>query len=148
VTRLLGIDVGARRMGLAVADTDTAVVRRLATLRRRDAAHDAQSLARICREQRVDELVVGLPLLGDGREGEQAAATRAWAQEVAPLVGLTICWRDERWTSKRAESAMGGAGRGPSGGPPSAVARNNYRATVDQEAAALILEAELEARSI
>lgn len=147
MTRLLGIDLGGRRIGLAVADTDTAVIRRLATLRRRDPAHDAASLATVCRDQRIDQLVVGLPLLGDGREGEQAAATRAWAEQVGPSLGLPLCWRDERWTSQRAESVLGGAGRGPSGGPPSALARNSYRATVDQEAAALILEAELEART-
>jgi putative Holliday junction resolvase len=143
VTRLLGIDLGARRIGLAVADTASGTVRRLATLQRGTLARDARALSTVTREQRIDELVVGLPLNTDGTEGAQAVATRTWAGQIAPLVGLPLRWRDERWTSEEAESALGAMGRGRSGGPPSAAARRAYRASVDQQAAALILESEL-----
>jgi putative Holliday junction resolvase len=146
LTRLLGIDLGARRIGLAVGDTAGGGIRALGTLRRGEPARDARSLATIVREQRIDELVVGLPLLADGREGGQAAITRAWVTEVGARVGLPLTLRDERLTSVRAEAAIGAAGRGSSGGPPSAAARNAHRALIDRTAAALIVEAELEAR--
>ena len=69
MTRLLGIDLGERRIGLAIADTDTGVVRPLSTIRRADPERDAATLGRVAAEQRVDELVVGLPLNMDGSEG-------------------------------------------------------------------------------
>jgi putative Holliday junction resolvase len=147
VTRLLGIDVGERRIGLAVADTASGAVRPLTTISRADATRDGETLGRVTREQRIDELVIGLPLNMDGTEGAQARLTRAWATSVAALLGLPIAWRDERLTSERAESAMERAPRGRAGGPPSTSARNARRQRIDREAAAGILQAELDARS-
>lgn len=146
MTRLLGVDLGERRIGLAVADTATGAVRPLATIRRADACRDAQTIARVCEEQRIDEVVIGLPLNMDGSEGTQAAQTRAWASTVEPLISRAILWRDERLTSERAEVRLEPAARGRAGGPPSASARNSRRARIDREAAAGILQAELDAR--
>jgi len=147
LTRLLGVDLGQQRIGLAVADSVSGSVWPLATIRRSDAARDARTLTRICEEQRIDELVVGLPLNMDGTEGAQAATTRDWVATLATRLGRPIVWRDERLTSEGAETRMGRAPRGPSGGPPSAKARNSRRARVDREAAAAIVQAELDARS-
>jgi putative Holliday junction resolvase len=97
-------------------------------------------------EQGVTELVIGLPLDSRGGESAQATAIRAWADEVVAPLGLPIAWRDERHTSQAAEGRIGGAPRGRSGGAPSAHARNAYRARIDREAAAGILQAELDAR--
>jgi putative Holliday junction resolvase len=146
VSRLLGIDLGSRRIGLAVADTGSGSVRPLSTLRRADFERDAATLARVAAEQRVDEVVVGLPLNMDGSEGAQAAATREWAAQVAVAIELPLVWRDERLSSESAERCAGAPRRGRSGGPPSAAARNTRRARVDQLAAAQILQAELDAR--
>jgi len=147
LTRLLGVDVGERRIGLAVADTDTSSVKPMTTIRRRDDARDTDTLRRVCDEQRIDELVLGLPLNMDGSEGPQAAATREWAAAVAAHVGKPVVWRDERLSSTTAESRMGRAPRGRAGGPPSSAARNQRRARIDREAAATILQAELDARA-
>ncbi|MDQ3938158.1 MAG: Holliday junction resolvase RuvX [Chloroflexota bacterium] len=147
MTRLLGIDLGARRVGLAVADTATAVVRPLATIRRSSAEREAATLARLVQEQQVDEVVIGLPLNSDGSEGPQAAATRSWAAEIVPALGLPCSWRDETFSSQRAETRVGTVRRGRSGGPPSPAARQAHRATIDRQAAALILQAELDARA-
>ena len=141
------MDLGEQRIGLAVADSDSGSVRPLATIRRSDPSRDARTLTRICDEQRIDELVVGLPLNMDGTEGAQAAITREWAASVEAALGRPIVWRDERLTSVGAESRLGRPPRGPSGGPPSAKARNTRRARVDREAAAAIVQAELDARS-
>lgn len=147
MTRLLGVDLGERRIGLAVGDSVGASVRPLRTIRRADPERDARTLSRIAEEQHIDELVVGLPLNMDGSEGAQSAATREWVDSVAPAIAVPISWRDERLTSVRAEQIVGAQRRGSSGGPPSAAARNARRARVDQEAAAAIVQAELDARS-
>jgi len=146
MSRLLAVDLGERRIGLAIADTASGSVRPLATIRRSDTDRDGRSIGRLAAEQRADELVVGLPLNMDGTEGPQAEATRAWAAAVTELVGLPLAWRDERLTSEQAELRAGPAGRGRSGGPPSPAARAAYRARIDRLAAAAIAQAELDAR--
>lgn len=146
MTRLLGVDLGERRIGLAVGDTITGAIRPLATVGRRDAAGDLSTLGAVVREQDVAELVIGLPLHADGHEGEQAARTRAWALAVTPTLGLPVAWRDERRTSVAAEARIGGPRRGRSGGAPSNAARRAWRGRVDQDAAVAILQRELDAR--
>ena len=144
---LLAIDLGERRIGLAVADTSTGSVRTLATIRRAGDERDGRTLARLVQEQRIDELVIGLPLNMDGSEGEQAARTRAWAAAIAETCPLPVTWRDERLTTEGAELQAGPPPRGRSGGSPSAAARAAYRSRIDQLAAAAIAQAELDARA-
>jgi putative Holliday junction resolvase len=144
---LVGLDVGERRIGVAIGDSASGSVRGLATIRRRDPERDAMTLRRVISENAATELVIGLPLSLDGTEGTQAAATRRWADQVEPLLRLPVSWRDERGTSAAAEARLGRIARGRSGGPPSAAARNAWRARVDREAAIAILTAELDARA-
>jgi putative pre-16S rRNA nuclease len=148
VTRLLGVDLGERRIGLAVADRDGGRAVPLTTLMRAATpADDAAALMRIAGDQAADELVVGLPLHANGDEGLQATATRAWATAVGPIVGLPVTFRDERLTSHLAESRVGPMKRGRSGGPPTRAQRDAHRARIDREAAAIILQDELDARA-
>jgi putative Holliday junction resolvase len=147
VTRLLGIDLGERRIGVAVADRDGGHAMPLTTLRRSAPEVDAAALARITIDQDADELIVGLPLHANGDAGTQAEITRAWAAAVEPLLGLRITFRDERLTSHLAEQRLGPMKRGRSGGPPTRVQRDAYRGRVDREAAAIILQDELDARA-
>jgi putative Holliday junction resolvase len=147
VTRFLALDVGERRIGVALADTTSGQVKALTTIRRTDAARDAATLVRMAGEQHATELVVGLPLNTDGSEGAQARQTREWAAAIAPGLALPIGWRDERLTSVRAEAVVGRQGRGRSGGPPSAAKRNAYRARIDRLAAEAIAQAELDERA-
>jgi putative Holliday junction resolvase len=146
--RVLGADLGERRIGIAVGEPRTGVVTPLRTLSRaRDPREDARVLARLAAELRAGELVVGLPLNADGSEGPQALGTREWAAVVAVESGLRLRFRDERLTSQRAERRIGGPARGRSGGPPSAARRDAHRARIDREAAALILQDEFDARA-
>lgn len=141
------MDVGERRIGVAFGDLATGEVRALATIRRLEPLEDARVLRHLADEQGATELVVGLPLRADGSEGTQAALTRDWAAGVASALGLPISWRDERHTSQIAEARIGNdARRGRSGGPPSVAARRAHRARIDREAAATIVQAELDAR--
>lgn len=147
MTRLLGIDLGERRIGVALGDQRTGSARPLVTFSRRDAEMDAAILTRLAREHDAHELVIGLPLSLDGSEGPQAERTRAWATEVAPLCGLPVSWQDERHTSQDAEQRIGGPGRGRAGGAPSAAAMRAYRARVDREAATAIAQTAMDARA-
>jgi putative Holliday junction resolvase len=146
---LLGIDLGERRIGLAVAERDAYAARPLATINRARSLRpvdDAQTLARVVAEQRVVELVVGLPLEANGNEGPMATAAAAWARAIGERLGLPVTMRDERLSSHLAESRLGPMPRGRSGGPPSPTQRDRYRERVDREAAAIILQDELDAR--
>ena len=146
---LLGVDLGERRIGLAIAERDGLASRPLVTVARArslDPADDAVTLARIAREQSVAELVVGLPLEASGAHGPMAAAATTWARAVADRLGLPVTLRDERLSSHLAESRLGPMPRGRSGGAPSRTQRDRYRERVDREAAAIILQDELDAR--
>lgn len=146
---ILGIDLGERRIGLAIAERGGLAARPLATVSRArslDPVDDAATLARIAREQHVAELVVGLPLEASGIEGPMAQAAATWARAVAERLGLPVTLRDERLSSHLAETRLGPMPRGRSGGPPSRTQRDRYREKVDREAAAIILQDELDAR--
>jgi len=148
--RILGVDLGTRRVGLAVADVAVGIARPLATLAR-GASLDADALAlgRVCREQGVVELVVGLPVEAvdaGGAEGDMARAARDWASAMGERLALPVTLRDERLSSFEAERRLGRMPRGRGGGAPSRTQRNAYRAKVDREAAAIILQDELDAR--
>jgi putative Holliday junction resolvase len=147
MSRLLGIDLGERRIGVAVADAD-GMATPLTTLRRNlDPAVDAEALGRLADEQGATEIIVGLPFDASGVEGTQAAITRAWVDAVRPMLNAKVGYRDERLTSHLAEQRLGPMKRGRSGGPPSRTQRDAYRARVDREAAAIILQDELDARA-
>lgn len=150
MTRALGLDLGARRVGVAIADGPGVGARPLLTLRRgRDIEADATSLRELVERHAIDEIVVGLPLEAAGQEGPQAALTRVWAEDIGARMGdhVTITLRDERLSSHVAEGRVGPMSRGRSGGPPSRHQRDEYRARVDREAAAIILQDELDSRA-
>jgi len=147
VSRILGIDLGSRRIGLAVADAGIGIARPLQTVHRGASLEaDAETLGRVCREQGVIELVVGLPVEAKGNEGEMAEAARTWAAAVGEQLGLPVTMRDERLSSFEAERRLGRMPRGRSGGAPSRTQRNAFRARIDREAASVILQDELDAR--
>jgi putative Holliday junction resolvase len=145
--RVLGVDLGAKRIGLAVADAGIGIARPLSTVNRGASPEaDAAAIGRVCREQGVTELVVGLPVEARGTEGEMAAAAREWAAALSAALDLPVTMRDERLSSFEAEQRLGRMPRGRSGGPPSRTQRNAFRARIDREAASVILQDELDAR--
>jgi len=148
VSRILGVDLGSKRVGLAVAEVGIGIARPLSTVNRGATLDDDVAiLERVCREQAVTELVVGLPIEAKGDEGTMAEAARTWATAVAERLSLPVTMRDERLSSFEAERRLGRMPRGRSGGAPSRTQRNAYRARIDREAASVILQDELDARS-
>jgi putative transcription antitermination factor YqgF len=148
VTAILGVDLGERRIGLAIADDATGPAMPLATVRRaRTPADDVTVITRALGGRDIAELVVGLPLEASGVEGPQARTTLEWARELSDRLGLPLSLRDERLSSHLAETRIGPMRRGRSGGPPTPSQREAWRARVDREAAAIILQDELDARA-
>ncbi len=148
MSRLLGIDLGERRIGLAIAEPGLEPARPLSTLARAtNVAGDAARLATVIRDQRITELVIGLPINADGSEGPMAEAARTWATAIGGLLGLSVHLRDERLSSHLAEDRLGPMPRGRSGGAPTRMQRERYRAQVDRAAAAIILQDELDSRA-
>ena len=147
MSRILGVDLGSKRVGLAVAEVGIGIARPLSTVNRGATLDDdVVILERVCREQAVTELVVGLPIEAKGDEGTMAEAARRWATAVAERLALPLTMRDERLSSFEAERRLGRMPRGRSGGAPSRTQRNAFRARIDREAASVILQDELDAR--
>jgi putative holliday junction resolvase len=134
--RVLALDVGSRRLGVAVSDPTGTVASPLLTLPRRAPAADAAALARIAAEQEATILVVGLPRTLAGGEGPAAKAVRSYVETLgAHLPGLRIELADERLSTVAAERAMIEGG----------VRRAGRRGAVDQVAASLFLQTWLDA---
>jgi putative pre-16S rRNA nuclease len=105
--RYLALDVGDRRVGLAVGDDGGGIARPLRTLTRKSLDADLAAVAAVTRREEVEALVIGLPLTLHGEEGHQAERVRTFASACARL-GLPIELYDERFTT--AEGLRQGAG--------------------------------------
>ncbi len=105
--RYLALDVGDRRIGLAVGDRGGGIARPLRTLKRRSVVADVEAIREVARKEEVSALLIGLPLTLRGEEGHQAARVRRFAEACAVL-GLPVELYDERFTS--AEAVHQGAG--------------------------------------
>jgi putative Holliday junction resolvase len=92
--RVLGIDFGERRIGVAVATGTVAVP--LTIIEHRDRAADLDQISEIAAREGVDAIVVGLPLAPDGGEGEQARLTRAFGRQLAERAARPVIFQDER----------------------------------------------------
>jgi putative holliday junction resolvase len=130
-TRVLALDVGDRRIGLAVSDPLRLLARPLATHVRTGMVTDVAAILSVVRQEAVGHVVVGLPLLPSGDHGEQAAHVIAFMTDLAPALaaeGVPWSWWDESYTTLAAA-----ARRRERGG-------RIGRAGLDAEAAAVILE--------
>lgn len=113
VGRVLAIDPGSRRVGVAVSDPSATIAQPLTVLAAHPGATLVERLAGLAREQEATALVVGLPRRLDGRLGPEAKAARTLADELHRATGLEVTLVDERLTSAAAERALlsGGASR-------------------------------------
>ncbi|HEX2093218.1 MAG TPA: Holliday junction resolvase RuvX [Longimicrobiaceae bacterium] len=139
MSRVLALDYGERRIGLAISDPTRTIAAPLTTLTRRAGKRPPWAeLRRLVQENEVGELVVGLPLDLAGGEGEWAAEVRAFGAELARRTGLPVHWVDERLSSVEAERVVRGMGLKRS--------QRQDKARIDSMAAALILRSFLESR--
>ena len=104
--RVLGLDVGARRIGMAVSDLLGVTAQGLDTLQRKNKRTDLERLGRVIREYEVKEIVVGLPLRMSGEQGIQAEKMQAFAADLRQRFGLPVHLWDERLSSVEANRLL------------------------------------------
>ncbi|CTQ54089.1 Putative Holliday junction resolvase [Roseibium album] len=95
-SRLIGLDLGTKTIGLALSDIGRGIASPMETIRRKKFTIDAEKLLEICAKQDVGGMVLGLPLNMDGSEGPRVQATRAFVRNLAPKTDLPITYWDER----------------------------------------------------
>jgi putative holliday junction resolvase len=110
VTRLLGVDFGTVRVGLAISDRDRKIASPLATYTRRSEQQDQQFFHRLVEVEEIGGLVVGLPVHCDGREGQKAGEARAYGQWLHEATNRPVVFWDERFTTVEAEGFLLKAG--------------------------------------
>ena len=135
--RILGLDVGARRIGIAVSDPLGITAQGLETLQRKNKRRDFEYLKRIIREYHVKEIVVGLPLRMSGAEGIQSEKMRVFAEELHQKFGMPVHLWDERLTSAEANRFLRGTD----------LSIEKRGKAVDRMAAVLILQGWMEKRA-
>jgi len=139
--RVVGIDLGERRVGVAVSDSEARLASPHVVIERSDdPARDRGEIARIVTEVGATTVVVGLPLSLDGTLGPAAEAARAEAQALTEVVGVPVETHDERLSSVSAGHSLAASGlrRG--------ARRAARRRSVDKVAAAIMLQSWLDTR--
>lgn len=138
--RILGLDYGERRIGLALSDPTGTLASPLDTVtRRRGKRPPLRRIEAIARERGVTGLVLGLPLDLDGREDDWCAEVRTVGDELARRLDVPRGYVDERFSSVQAEQALREVGVQPS--------RRDQKERVDAAAAAVILQGWLDRRT-
>jgi putative holliday junction resolvase len=133
--RYLALDLGTKRIGIAVSDELGLTAQPVLTLEtRRNSRENLCSIARLARRFSVAGIVIGNPLHLSGTESPRAAKTQALAAELGALTGLPIHLWDERLTTREAHRILYQAGH----------AREQHKPLVDQVAATLILQSFLD----
>jgi putative holliday junction resolvase len=104
--RVLALDVGSKRIGVAVSDPLGITAQGLETIQRQNKRKDMETLGRLLKDYEVREVVVGLPLRLSGAEGTQSEKMRRFASDLESHFGVTVHLWDERWTSTEANRLL------------------------------------------
>jgi putative Holliday junction resolvase len=136
--RILAIDYGSRRMGLAVSDALGITAQGLETLQRKNRRSDFARLERVIRENQVQEIVLGYPLRMSGQEGTQSQKVAEFAEELRHKFELPVHLWDERLTSAEANRLLREAD----------LSIQKRAQAVDRMAATLILQSFMQARGV
>ena len=136
--RVLGIDLGERRIGLAISDEEGRFAFPAGFHERRDLPGDLEALRSVAASRGAVRIVVGLPLLLDGREGTGARAAREFADALRRATSLPVELVDERLTTREAERALAEAPR---------KTRRGRKQVIDAMAATLLLRGWLDSQS-
>jgi putative Holliday junction resolvase len=131
--RVLALDIGKKRIGLAVSDELGITAQGMPTLERTRIREDMEKLRGLAKERDIETLLVGQPLHLSGRESRQSEYTREFAEKLSRFLGLPIVYWDERLTSREAERVLRSTG----------ASLDEKRRAVDRLSAVLLLESYL-----
>jgi putative Holliday junction resolvase len=134
--RILALDLGEARIGVALSDETATLASGLPTLRAVGSRQDASRVASLVREHAVQEVVVGMPLRLDGSLGPQAEKVQAFVERLRRSLRVPVALWDERLSSVAADELLAEAG----------VRRRARASRVDRAAATLILQGYLDSR--
>jgi len=134
--RALGVDYGAKRIGIAVSDPMGIVASAVELIEETDPGKVAKRVAAIAKDKDAKTLVFGMPVNMDGSEHASTAKVRAFAEQCGRVAGLPIEFVDERLTTRQAERHLWNAG----------LAQKGRKARVDMVAASLLLQSWLDSR--
>lgn len=137
-TRVLGLDLGTRTIGLALSDVGRIIASPYETVKRTRLAADLARLSDIVVREGVGALVLGLPINMDGTEGKRCQATRQFATDLLKAIDLPLAFWDERLSTYAAESLLIEGG----------VRRKRRKDVIDKMAAAVILQGCLDAIAV
>lgn len=132
--RIMGVDLGSVRIGVALSDEGRVIARPLQTVRRTGDRTAVKALARIAADHAVSRILVGLPLLMSGEEPESARDARRLAGALRAATGIEVEMWDERLTTVQAERAL----------LEGDVSRARRREVIDRVAAAVMLQSYLD----
>ncbi len=135
--RVLGVDLGSKRIGLAVSDSEARLAFPAGMIESRGRKRDLAALRELIRERQIERAVVGVPLHMNGRRGPEAENAIRFAGDLAHAAGIPVDTLDERWTSVEAERILRQSERGSR-------AIKQRRGAVDELAAAILLKTYLE----
>jgi putative Holliday junction resolvase len=134
-TRLLGVDLGDKTIGLALSDTGLVVATPLETLKRGKFTPDADKIAALAAEHGIGGIVYGLPVNMDGSEGPRCQSTRQFARNLDERLPLPYAFQDERLSTAAVERVLIGEAD---------LSRKRRAEVVDKAAAAWILQSALD----
>lgn len=134
--RILALDLGEKRIGVAVSDELRLIARSYAVVERTSRAADFAQIAKMAEEENVGSLLVGLPVEMDGSEGPLAAWVRDYSAALGEHLGLAVTFWDESFTSKQASASMRARG----------IRARDQKDWIDAVAAAFILQDYLDAQ--
>ena len=137
-SRLLGLDVGRKTIGLAVSDSDMKIATTVGTIRRSKFTKDVKNLDAIITERQVNGLVLGLPISMDGNEGPACQSVRQFAVNLDNILEIGITFWDERLSTSAMERLLT---------KEADLSRNRRSKIIDEMAAAYILQGALDSLS-
>jgi len=137
-SRLLGLDVGRKTIGLAVSDSDMKIATTVGTIRRSKFTKDVKNLDAIITERQVNGLVLGLPMSMDGNEGPACQSVRQFAVNLDNIFDIGITFWDERLSTSAVERLLI---------KEADLSRNRRSEIIDKMAAAYILQGALDSLS-
>ena len=135
--RILAIDLGEKRIGLAVSDPHRMVAKSFGVIKRKSRREDFERYATVIAEQSVSLVVMGLPLMLDGSDSDQTRWVRHYSAELQKNIPVPLTLHDETYSSKQAEESMRTRN----------MTRKKRKASVDAVAAAFILQSYLDTHS-
>jgi len=136
MSRILALDIGEKRIGVAVSDQTRTLARPVQAIVRASLDSDIQALADLLAHYNVDTLVIGYPLSLSGEEGPQAVRVKRYAERLTAKLPITVTLWDERYSTLEATEKLVAAGR----------RRQGDKGQVDAAAAAVILQGYLDSR--